>query len=202
MTSTATLTAESAPTHSAAPDATDRRTDDETQDSDIQHIALDEVGAIDPARVRLFEGPLGVLRCTIEGEKSVLRVKVVRAFPLSADSRWINLLDAKNKEVCLIEDPAALDAESQRLVQLTLDRHYRQVDIVKIYSVRQEYRTMFWDVETERGRRDFVVKWAIDTVKWRAQDELLLVDIDTNRFRIPDITKLDKHSIKELDVVL
>ena len=30
----------------------------------------------------------------------------------------------------------------------------------------------------------------------------ILEDIDTNRFRIPDVTALDKHSIKQLDVVL
>ena len=33
------------------------------------------------------------------------------------------------------------------------------------------------------------------------RNELLLVDIDTNRFRIPDITQLDKQSLKHLSMI-
>ena len=163
--------------------------------------SLGEVGAIDPARVRLFRGPLGVLRCTLEGERSVLRAKVVRAFPVTEDSRWINILDPKNKEVCLIEDPAHLDPESRALVEEELGRFYRVSVIDRINSITQEYRTMFWDVQTDRGPRDLVIKWGADTVQWRTANELLLVDIDTNRFRIPDVTKLDSNSLKQLSVI-
>ena len=159
-------------------------------------------GAIDPSRVRLFRGPRGVLRCTIEGDKSVLRAKVVRAFPLTHVSRWVNVLDDKNKEVCLIEDPDHLDPESRRLVAEELARHYRVATIERINSIRNEYRTMFWDVETDRGRRDFVVKWGADTILWLDAADLLLVDIDTNRFRIPDVTRLDAHSRKQLSLLL
>src|SRR5262245_23719571 len=105
-------------------------------------------GAIDPARVRLFRGPHGVLRCRIEGEKTVLRAKVVRAFPLSHHVRWINVLDGKNKEVCLVEDPAALDPESHRLALEEVEQHYRVPAIRRINSLKSEYRTMYWDVET------------------------------------------------------
>jgi len=163
--------------------------------------ALSEVGAIDPATVRLFRGPHGVLRCTVQGVKSVLRAKVVRAFPISEETHWVNVLDAKNKEVCLIEDPTQLDPESFRLLEDSLGRFYRISTIERIESIKQEYRTMFWNVVTDRGPRDFVVKWGADTVQWRAVNELLLVDIDTNRFRIADVTRLDKHSVKQLKVI-
>ena len=159
-------------------------------------------GSVDPRRVRLFRGPKGVLRCTLEGERSVLRAKVVRAFPVSDQERWINILDGKNKEVCLIEDPRDLDPESQRLVAEALDDYYRIATIERINSVVNEYRTLFCDVTTDRGRRDFVMKWASDTMVWRGPNDLVLVDIDTNRYRIPDITALDAHSKKQLDVLL
>jgi hypothetical protein len=159
-------------------------------------------GSIDPARVRLFRGPFGVLRCTIEGEKSVLRARVVRVFPLARESRWVNILDWKNKEVCLIEDVAALDATSRALAEEELQAHYRVATITRIHSVKNEYRTLFWDVETDLGRRDFVLRFATDTILWLGPTELLLVDIDTNRFRIADYTLLDGHSRKQMDVLL
>jgi hypothetical protein len=167
-----------------------------------ERSALAEDGAVEPARVTLFRGPRGVLRCTLEGEKTVLRAKVVRAFPVSARLQWINILDGKNKEVCLIEDPAALDPESRRLVEEELERFYREANILRIHAIKQEYRTLFWDVYTDRGRRDFVVKWSSDTVFWRDANELLLVDIDTNRFRIPDITRLDPQSRRQLQTIM
>jgi hypothetical protein len=159
-------------------------------------------GAIDPARVRLFRGPYGVLRCTIEGEMSVLRARVVRVFPLALASRWINVLDWKNKEVCLIEDAADLDAASRALVEEELQAHYRVATITRIHSVKNEYRTLYWDVDTDLGRRDFVLKFATDTIIWLGPTELLLLDIDTNRFRIADYTRLDSHSRKQMDVLL
>ncbi|MBI3970837.1 MAG: DUF1854 domain-containing protein [Chloroflexi bacterium] len=159
-------------------------------------------GSVDPRRVRLFRGPHGVLRCTIDGDRSVLRAKVVRAFPISHQNHWINILDWKNKEVCLIENPDDLDPESRRLAGEAIDEHYRIATIERIYSIENEYRTLFCDVLTNLGRRDFVMKWASDTIVWLGPDELMLVDIDTNRFRIPDINRLDAHSRKQLGVLL
>ena len=167
----------------------------------VHHSALAEIGAIDPSQVHLFRGPHGVLRCTIDGVKTVLRAKVVRAFPVTADTHWINVLDAKNKEVCLIEDPTQLDADSQVLVEQELERFYRVSIILRIVNIVQDYRTLYWYVETDRGPRDFVIRWTADTVNWRSANELLLMDIDTNRFRIPDVTKLDKASLNRLNVL-
>ena len=158
-------------------------------------------GAVDPSRVRLFRGPHDVLRCTLAGEKTVLRATVVRAFPLSHQARWISVLDAKNKELCLIEDVDALDPESRRLALEELDRHYHVPVIQRINSVKNEYRTMYWDVETDRGHRDFVMKWASDTILWLSPAELILVDIDTNRFRIPDVNQLDQRSRQAMSLV-
>jgi hypothetical protein len=158
-------------------------------------------GAVDPARVRLFRGPHGVLRCTLAGEKTVLRAKVVRAFPLSHQSRWISVLDAKNKEVCLVEDPGALDDESRRLALDELERHYCLPVIRRINSVKNEYRTMFWDVETDRGHRDFVMKWASDTILWLSATELILVDVDANRLCIPDVSRLDRRSRQQMSLL-
>ena len=153
-------------------------------------------GVTDPARVHLFRGPHGVLRATIDGDRSVLRAKVVRAFPLSNESRYLSILDGKGKEACLIVGVGQLDADSQQLVAEELARFYRVTAISRIRRLRQEYRTMYWDVETERGVRDFVVKWNPDTVLWLAPKTVQLEDVDGNRFIIPDIESLDARSRK------
>ena len=137
----------------------------------------------------------------MEGEKSVLSAKVVRVFPLARDSRWINVLDWKNKEVCLIEDASALHPVSRQVVDEELRAHYRVARISRIHSVKNEYRTLYWDVETDLGRATRAGV-AADTILWLGPAELLLVDIDTNRFFIEDYTALDAQTRKQLEVLL
>ena len=100
---------------------------------------LAEAGAasvVDPTRVQLFRGPHGILRATIDGDRSVLRAKVVCAFPLSDQHRYLSILDGKGKEACLIESVDRLDAASQRLVAEELARFYRVSTISRIHRVR------------------------------------------------------------------
>jgi hypothetical protein len=82
-----------------------------------------------------------------------------------------------------------------------LAARYCLATITRVHRIKNEYRTMYCDVETDRGPRDFVLKWATDTILWLGPRELLLVDIDTNRFHIPDVTRLDARSRKELEAI-
>jgi len=51
----------------------------------------DENKMIDPKHVHFFRDQDGVLKMTAEGDRSFLRVKVSRAFPLSDPSHYIGL---------------------------------------------------------------------------------------------------------------
>ena len=167
-----------------------------TQAPPIILSILEADGAIDPRRVHLCRGPSGIIRATIEGDRSLLRTKVVRLFPLSNQTRYISILDAKDKEVCLIKAADHLDTESQRLIKEELARFYFITTITQIRRLRHEYRTLYWDVETERGERDFVVKWSTDTVLWLTAKTVQLEDVDGNRFLIPDVEDMDPPSRK------
>ena len=50
---------------------------------------------VNPKDIRLFREPPWKLRLTIEGDRSYLMVRVVRAAPLSQPSRYICFLDEK-----------------------------------------------------------------------------------------------------------
>ena len=66
-------------------------------------------------KLRLFREPAWILRLTIDGDRSYLKVKVVRAAPLSHPARYICLLDAKDEEICMIDDLKQLGPEGARL---------------------------------------------------------------------------------------
>ena len=57
---------------------------------------------VDPKDIRLFCQPPWRLRMTIEGDRSYLRVKIVRAAPLSDPTRFICFLAPKDEVICTV----------------------------------------------------------------------------------------------------
>lgn len=157
---------------------------------------------VDMSKVRLFREPAWRLRLTIEEDRSYTRIKVVRAAPLSHPTRYISLLDAKDEEVCMIDDMQNLDEQTQALVQEELERRYLTSTIEAVQSIRNEFGTSYWDVETNRGRREFVVQNVAENAQWLGDHRLLLVDVDGNRFEIPNLNDFDKKSLGQVEMVL
>jgi hypothetical protein len=157
---------------------------------------------VDITEVRLYREPAWKLRLTIEGDRSYTRVKVVRASPLSHPTRYICLLDAKDEEVCMIPDMKELDEDMRKIVQEELDRRYLTSTIESILSIRNEFGTSYWDVKTNRGPREFVIQNVAENAQWLGDHRLLLVDVDGNRFEIPNLNDLDKKSMSQVEMVL
>ncbi|MCS7310719.1 MAG: DUF1854 domain-containing protein, partial [Armatimonadetes bacterium] len=63
-----------------------------------------EVRFLEPAQIRLFRTPgSSQIRMTIEGERSILRVHVVRCFPLSDPNHFISLRDGMDQEIGILQ---------------------------------------------------------------------------------------------------
>lgn len=71
-----------------------------------------------------------------------------------------------------------------------------------ISSLRNEFGVSYWDVQTDRGNREFVVRNVSESAQWISPRRLLLIDVDGNRFEIPDIDLLDKRSISLIEMVI
>ncbi len=169
----------------------------------IEAVGIAEIGAgtTDPAKIRLLRGPGGEMRVEIAGDCCLLRGKAVWAFPLSL-KQFVSILDTKDKEFCLIENPDALDAESRNILNASLESYYRVYRIRSVQAYRNEWRTSFWTVETDHGVREFVMRWELDSVLLPSDNEVLMIDIDGNRFHIPDIRELDDDSKRFFDLLL
>ena len=142
------------------------------------------------------------VRLTILNDRSYPIVRVVRAFPLSHPDRYITFLDAKNEEIGTIETLEELETGTRGIAERELARRYLNCEIQKIRSIRTEFGTSYWDVETTRGRRDFVVKDVEENAIWLGERHVVIVDVNDNRFEIPDYTRLDDSSVSLLKIVL
>jgi ABC-type multidrug transport system ATPase subunit len=157
---------------------------------------------VDPKQVRLVREQGWRLRLTIGEGRSYERVQVVRAAPLSDPDHFVCFLDEHGEEICLVPDPADLDETTRRVVREELDRRYLTAVVRSILSVRNELGASYFDVQTDRGRREFVVQNIHEAARRVGERRLLLVDVDGNRFEIPDLAALDKRSAKLLELAL
>jgi hypothetical protein len=87
-------------------------------------------------------------------------------------------------------------------VEQELSRRYLTSRVRRLVSLKQEFGVTYWEVETDRGLRDFVVRDLQENCVWLSDTHLLLVDVDGSRFEIPDRLLLDERSQQLLDAIL
>jgi Domain of unknown function (DUF1854) len=126
--------------------------------------------------------------------RSFVGVKVVRAAPLSQPSRYICFLDSDNQEIFMVQDLSDLALEDRILVEEQLQTRYIISVIHRVISLRREGGTLYWETETDRGFREFVVQSSDESIRWLGECCLLLTDVDGNRLTVPDISALDRAS--------
>lgn len=161
----------------------------------------------DPTRVTLFRTGGATVRATITdqqigAERSFLRVQIARAFPLSDPERYIGLRDEKDKDIGMFATLTGLDAESRRILDEELNRRYFLPRVVNVVSVKEEYGTITWQVDTDKGRRTHFVQNLRDSTQELTPGRFLITDKDGNRFEIPDVEKLDSKSYSILSRVM
>ena len=144
----------------------------------------------------------GTLVLALDGRDPVSSVRVVRAAPLSHPGRYITFLDEKGRELWTVDRLDDLSPSARQLVEEELASYYLGNTIQRINELESEFGIAYWDVETSRGRRDFVVKDVQSSITWLSPTRLLMVDVDGNRFEIPDLQTLDQRSQGLLEMTL
>lgn len=161
-----------------------------------------DIRYLDPATARFSETPGGFVRLVIGEDESYPRVLLYRAFPFSFVDRYISVRDMDGKEIGMIKDLNEFGEETARLVLKELDRRYFTPVITRIESIKEEFGYAYWNVETSAGARRFTVRDMQQNVVLLSQYQLLVIDVDGNRYEIPDYRELDAKSRKVIEDLL
>ena len=152
-----------------------------------------ELVFLDPGKLHFFRHG-AALRLTIEADRSVLSATVLRAFPLSEPRRFLSVRDGGGKELGMLADLAALNAEDRALVESELERRYLVPVIKRVASVKERFGTVEWEMETDRGRCTFTTRNLRENVITPAPGRVILSDVDGNRYDVPNMDQLDAAS--------
>jgi hypothetical protein len=175
---------------------------DWTLDYKDQNDNEGELEYLDPRNLK-FAMRGDALILTVENDRSYLKVRAVRAFPLSELNEFIGLLDAiSGHEIGMLRHLRDLDGPTKLLIQSEIDKRYFIPKVIKIVSAKKEFGTIYWDIETDRGSRQFVMRGLRDSVHEIEPGRYLVNDVDGNRFEVPQISELDTKSLAVWDRVV
>lgn len=153
-----------------------------------------------PDTARVYEATFGLLHCEVRNDTLYRGVFAILLFPISHPDRYVSLHhigpDDKVEEIGIIEDLRAFPPNQQDLIRRALAKHYHERVICRILGIENKHGLLFFDVETQLGREQFVVPWKQDRAEPYGTKGKVILDALDNRYVVPDISALppaDQH---------
>jgi hypothetical protein len=168
---------------------------------DRDHLAHPDAQGPGPRPPRLTLAQDGTLTLTKPDGSTVEKVRPALGWPLRHRNRYIAVLDEKGHEVYMAAHLDDFAKDCRELVRREVERRYLETHILVVRSLRMEQRVSYWEVETDRGRREFVLQGS-ETNPYRISDHRWqLIDVAGNRYEITDIPSLDLGSQALLELL-
>lgn len=145
----------------------------------------------------------GVLFYQDDGMKGPEPVRLVWARPLSGQGGPVSVMMAeKKREVAYFPDLSAFPEEFRGIAEEELDAGVVMPVIKEIYRVNPKFGNFYWDVETDKGRRTFLLLSPESNTFRPDSDTVVLRDVSGNCYEIKSISSLSLSSLREMDRVL
>jgi len=153
-----------------------------------------EVRWLTPQMCRIHLGSHGALHVTVIGERIYGGVYAVYAFPVAHRTRYICLMhtvgEGEDLEVGIIRDLDEFPAEQAELVRQALRRRYFIHTVTQIEHIRFRFGLLEMEVQTDKGPAKFLMRWKVDRAVDYGQKGKVLIDVNENRYLIPDVEAL------------
>src|ERR1043165_2762243 len=127
-----------------------------TQTTNQAESGLTDVRYLGPSDTQI-RIDCGVLKLS-HGNESWSNVAVYRAFPVSDPNRYVGFVDSDGQEIGLIREIKELDTESRRILERELELRYFVPIVRCVVDAKEEFGSVYWTVETDRGQAEIVVR--------------------------------------------
>ena len=151
------------------------------------------------AGMQLVRNAHGRLVLTLANGTVFEAVIPVRAFPIEAPLEGLSLIAADGKEALWVPRMADLQPEHRQLIEQDLAVREFIPTIERILKVSSFSTPSTWDLQTDRGLTQMVLKAEEDIRKLVGRTKLQITGQDGVQYRISDSNKLDRHSRKLLE---
>jgi len=152
---------------------------------------------LDPRDLTVFRDGSNNLCVRIRDRGQWEKVTVRLTFPYSDPDHYVALFH-DGEEIGIVRDLGELREDSRALLRGELTKRYHVPRIERILAVQETSNAAVWTVLTDRGERELMVRDRHNFRHFRGGD-VIIVDVDGNRFRIPRDTMFDRQSQRLLD---
>ncbi|MFZ4709439.1 MAG: DUF1854 domain-containing protein [Zwartia sp.] len=146
----------------------------------------------------LARNQAGRLLLTLTDGRVYEGVVPVRAFPLQAPEQCVAFMSLEGKEVAWVDELSALPQDTRDLIKQEIASREMMPVIERIVSVSTLSTPSTWEVVTDRGATQLILKGEED-IRRLTGSTLIITDSHGLRFMLPDMQALDKNSRRILD---
>lgn len=153
-----------------------------------------------PGDVSFWRDDRGRISARVDGDERVFhRVRAARILPVSDPAHYISIQyeedDGRLHEIGVLRDLNGLSPDARECVEEALQIRYLIHNIRRINRLDEEFGILTWDVETDRGRKQFSMGRDHHLVGPHGEHGRVVRDMDDTRFVIPDMRRLDKAEL-------
>ncbi len=130
------------------------------------------------------------------------RAHLTRQFPFEMLWEFISVLDDEQQEIGIIRKLTLFEGEAYTLLETELRRRYYSPVIRSIEQVKERYGFSNWKVTTDEGEVSFTLHDTFRSIVRAGEGRLILLDVNGNRFEIPNTEALDRKSYKKIELYL
>lgn len=149
-----------------------------------------EVGEAHGA-LALETAPDGRLLAVVGGARVPVRPR--QCFPWSQSHRFLSLRDDEDREIALVEDPAALPGSSRAALEDALSIAGFVLEVTRVVEIEEEVELRQWTVETRQGRR-WLQTHLDDWPRTLPGGALLIRDVGGDLYRLESPAGMDARS--------
>ncbi|MBQ6542746.1 MAG: DUF1854 domain-containing protein [Clostridia bacterium] len=155
---------------------------------------------VSPENCEFFALAHGFLGARIDG-KEYKRVILSRALPLTEPDKYICICDVEKNELGIINDTSVFPEEQRKLIAQELSKRYFCPVITEIKSVKEKFGNFYFDVMIGDYKKNFTVKNLTKNIRYHGEG-FDVIDVDGNRYRIPDFKAISPKSRRNLEPYL
>lgn len=142
------------------------------------------------------------IKYTPDGKRDYGRVLLHRAFPFDHPDGLVSVLQEDGFEIGVIRSIADFDDKTAAMLRDVLDKTYFIPEITRIYSTKDRFGFVYFKCATDKGDVDFVLRNPFGSIIRLGEHNIYLIDVDGNRYHIPDVSKLDRKSYRKIELYL
>lgn len=130
-----------------------------------------------------------------------------RIMPLQQPMEYISVADSDSKEIGILKAIADLPKNQQDVVIHELDNRYYSPEVLEVMSVQDKlgYVYMEMRLRNKQGKeydKSCAVKDVSRNIRMLSNTSIIIFDVDGNRYVVPDLSELNKQSLRKLDSYL